>query len=128
MKRTILLADDCNQISLLIQHLLSDEYTVVLFKTGFELLNWLNSNKKFDMIISDLNMPDLDGFELIKNIRTSQYYSGIPILILSASEKSESRIKSLEMGANDYIIKPFNPVELKLRIKNLLKSNYYEAA
>ena len=74
---------------------------------------------KFDLIILDIMMPGQNGYELTKEIKKS---SKIPIILLTAKGEVESRIKGLELGANDYISKPFEPKELLLRINNIFKN------
>jgi two-component system phosphate regulon response regulator OmpR len=73
---------------------------------------------RFDVLILDVMMPGENGFELAASIRTS---STVPILMLTARDAAESRIKGLEIGADDYVSKPFEPRELSLRIANILK-------
>ncbi len=66
-------------------------------------------------------MPELDGFEFIRLIRESGYFAHLPLIVLSGEESSSERIRCLKLGENDYLIKPFNPEELSLRIENLLR-------
>ena len=70
-----------------------------------------------DLIISDLDMPQLDGFRFIEMLKSREDLQNIPIIILTCSEDSDSKIKALELGANDFITKPFNPGELVARVK-----------
>jgi two-component system phosphate regulon response regulator OmpR len=72
----------------------------------------------FDLLILDVMMPGETGFELVKSIRRS---STVPVLILTARDAAESRITGLELGADDYVVKPYEPRELSLRIANILK-------
>lgn len=74
-------------------------------------------NAPVDLIISDLEMPQMDGFKFISMIKTRPELQDIPIIILTSSEDSDSKIKGLELGANDYVTKPFNPGELLARVK-----------
>ena len=75
---------------------------------------------KFDLIVLDVMMPGQNGFELTKEIKKN---SNIPIILLTAKGEVESRIEGLELGADDYLGKPFEPKELLLRIKNIIKKN-----
>jgi DNA-binding response OmpR family regulator len=74
-----------------------------------------------DLIISDLNTPKISGLDLIEQLKISDFFNTVPIIILSGEESSEKRIRCLDMGADDYIVKPFNPAELDARIKVVLR-------
>ena len=73
-------------------------------------------------------MPKIDGWMLLKNIKSSAYLSTIPIMMLSGLELSSERIKCFELGADEYLIKPFNPKELVIRVENLLNRKKYVRA
>ena len=118
MKKKILIAEDNASISLLLQHLLSSEYEVITTTNGSEALTWLGQGNKPDVIIADIMMPEIDGWKLLQNIKASAFLSTIPIMMLSGLETSAERIKCFELGADEYMIKPFSPQELTLRIAN----------
>jgi len=96
------------------------KYNVVTASNGAEGLNVLKYNKPPDLVLADIAMPEMDGFDLIKTIRSTAPYKNIPVIFLSAKTQSTDRIKGLKLGADDYIIKPFNPEEVELRIENVL--------
>lgn len=112
--------DDIYMQNLLSFHL-SAQYTVSIFSNGLEALASIQLGNVPDLILSDLNTPEMGGLELIKQIKASGFFSFIPILILSGEENSDTRIKCLNAGADDFIVKPFNPQELDARLKIVLK-------
>lgn len=120
MKKKILAIDDEFSITSLLNHLLKDTYDIVIQENGLQGLHWLEEGNMPDLIIVDIEMPEMNGYEFLENIKSSIFYKDIPILMLSANETSSDRIKALKKGADDYLVKPFNPEELELRITNLI--------
>ena len=118
-KKTILVVDDHAEIRLYLRKHLEDEYVVSEAASGIEALNRVNTRLP-DLIISDVMMPDGDGFELLKLIRENPETNFIPIILLTARAEAEDKLSGLGFGANDYITKPFNMKEVLVRIKNLL--------
>jgi DNA-binding response OmpR family regulator len=118
--RVIVIEDDI-AIKTLLCVVLESNFTVVPFDNGLDALAYMQQGNIPDIIISDLNIPEFSGFELLKQLKTSSFFNAIPILILSGEESSESRIKCLEAGADDYLVKPFNPRELEARLTVILK-------
>ena len=118
----MLIIEDNNFMKVLLKNLFSLNYNVQCVSNGYEALDWLYKGNMPNVIISDIVMPEMDGFEFLKNIRGSTFFNNIPLVMLSGVDKSNDRIRCLQLGANDYIIKPFNPEELTIRIHNLLKS------
>jgi two-component system phosphate regulon response regulator OmpR len=114
----LLVVDDDRRIRDLLSRFLSEEgYRVSTAETAKEARAKLGG-LSFDLLILDVMMPGESGFDLAKSIRGT---SDVPILMLTARDAAESRIKGLEMGADDYLAKPFEPRELSLRIANILK-------
>ena len=118
--KTILIVDDNKAISNLIIQFLSKDYKMVWESDGLEAIKWLQGGNIPDLIISDLQMPNIDGFEFLEQIKNSGYFSNIPVIIVSSLNTSNDRIKCLKLGAVDYLVKPFNPEELSIRISNIL--------
>ncbi len=119
--KKVLVVDDKSSISDLIVQLLKPSYEVEPRSNGMEAMAYLQDGYLPDLIISDLEMPQMTGFELIQSVRESGFFSEIPIIILSSRDSSEDRIKCLKLGADDYMMKPFNPEELLIRIEKTLK-------
>ena len=120
-KNHILVVDDDNRIRDLLKDFLTENnYIVSTAENAIQAKKRLEY-LKFDIIILDVMMPGQDGYELTKEIKTQ---IRVPIILLTAKGEVENRIKGLELGADDYLGKPFEPKELLLRIKNIInKSN-----
>ena len=117
-KKQILVVDDDKAIrELLAEYLSKNNYEVITAEDGVDMDKKLLSNTP-DMMILDIMMPGDDGFILCQNIRK---HSNVPIIMLTASSDEMDRILGLEIGADDYIAKPFSPRELLARIKALLR-------
>jgi len=125
---TILIVDDHPEIRYHIRQILEDDYHIIEAAHGIEALELLKHNE-VDLMISDLMMPWMDGFELIESIKSNPELSKIPILVVSARISDSDQEKVLYQGINDYLQKPFQKKELMLRIGNLLqqKKNYEDS-
>ncbi|MBN2636619.1 MAG: response regulator transcription factor [Prolixibacteraceae bacterium] len=118
--KKILLVDDRSSISKLITQFLSKAFEVETREDGLQALSWMQEGNIPDLILTDLKMPNLDGFELINHVKSSGYFKDVPIIVLSSLDSSNDRIRCLKMGAEDYLVKPFNPEELLIRIERIL--------
>jgi len=112
--------DDAIMQLILIQSL-ENEFEVMAFTNGMDTLAYLREGNLPDVIISDLNTPHMGGLELIEQLRLSGFFSAIPVIVLSGEESTETRIQCLNAGADDFVVKPFNPRELEARIKAILR-------
>ena len=119
-KKKILVIDDEKSIRFIIERTLKQEFDVISMSNGQEGLSYLEAGNFPDMIICDLVMPELNGFEFLERIKTSGFFDDIPVMILSGREWSQDKIKCFELGAEDYVVKPFNPSEVVARIKRRL--------
>jgi len=116
----ILVVEDEKHISeIVVKYLDKENYDVILAENGMDALNVFHSFSPH-LIVLDIMMPYLNGLEVLKEIRKT---SNIPIIILSAKSSFDDRIDGLSIGADDYLIKPFSPKELLLRIEKLLDRN-----
>ncbi len=120
MKKTILVIDDEMSIRMLLENYLSKTYTVITRNDGQEGLKYLEEGNLPELIVADIQMPNLDGYEFLRNVRASGFFKNIPMIMLSGIESSNERVKCLKLGADDYLVKPFNPEELAIRIENLI--------
>ncbi|QQK07893.1 response regulator transcription factor [Miniphocaeibacter halophilus] len=115
----ILVCDDEKDIVEAISIYLNQQgYNVYKCYNGKEALEIINSNKHMDLLLVDIMMPVMDGIELTKRVRE---ISAVPIIILSAKGELEDKVEGLEIGADDYITKPFDPVELLARVKSNIR-------
>lgn len=118
---SVLVVEDNEEILHLVHRLLNTDYNVLTATNGKEALSVL-TNKRIDIIVSDIMMPEMDGVELCKYLKNNIEYSHIPIILLTAKTDEKDRADAYESGADAFISKPFNLNVLHARIKNLLKS------
>jgi len=119
--KTVFIIEDERDISELIAlHFRKSGFIVVEFSKGNDFLDFLKK-KKPDLIILDLMLPDIDGIEICKYMKSEILFRSVPIIILTAKSEESDKIIGLELGADDYITKPFSPRELVARVKNILK-------
>lgn len=118
MNEKVLLVDDEKEIADLIEvYLKNDGYTVYKFYNGTEALKCIES-AEIDLAILDVMLPDVDGFRICQKIREKYFY---PIIMLTAKVEDNDKIMGLTIGADDYITKPFNPLEVVARVKTQLR-------
>ncbi|MCK4561179.1 MAG: response regulator transcription factor [Calditrichia bacterium] len=123
----ILLVEDEDSLAIGLEYNLSEEgYSVIIAADGKQALEHIDS-KQFDLVILDIMLPYLDGFEVAQKIR--EQFPQMPILMLTARTAAKDRIRGLELGADDYLTKPFHLQELLLRIRGMLKrKRWYQSA
>jgi len=119
-KPTILVVDDMTTTLLLIHDLLKDTYEVKIAKSGTKALEILNAPNDIDLILLDVEMPDINGYEVCKILKNNEQTKNIPVIFVTARNSEEDEEYGLNLGAIDYITKPFNKAIVKLRIKNYL--------
>lgn len=118
MNESILIVDDEKEIADLIEvYLKNDGYTVYKFYNGMDALKCIEETE-LDLAIIDVMLPDIDGFRICQKIREKFYF---PIIILTAKVADTDKIMGLTIGADDYITKPFNPLEVAARVKTQLR-------
>ena len=122
-KYHILVVDDDDKIKELIKQFLTDKGLIVSTASNADEAKEKIEFFNFNLIVLDVMMPGKSGYELTKELKVS---NNIPIILLTAKGEPENRIHGLEIGADDYLGKPFEPKELLLRIKNIIRSNSME--
>ncbi|MEL7421585.1 MAG: tetratricopeptide repeat protein [Bacteroidota bacterium] len=118
-KLHILVVEDHAEMQHFLKNLLASHYEVGIAFHGKQALNYLEEHS-VDMIISDVMMPVMGGFELLKHVREHKRYQGIPVIMLTALNDEHYRLKALSIGVDDYLPKPFSPEELLARVGNML--------
>jgi len=118
---SILIVDDTpKNLQVLGNTLKLEKYKVEFAINGFQALDWIGK-KDFDLILLDVMMPEMDGYEVCQKIRSNEKNKNLPIIFLTAKTDSDSIVKGFEIGAQDYITKPFNTSELLVRVKTQLE-------
>jgi len=121
MHETVAVVDDEPDILELVSlHLRKNHFRVWEFSDGSSFIKYLNSEIP-DLVVLDLMLPDADGFEICKYMKRKKNLSHIPIVMLTAKSEETDTILGLELGADDYVRKPFSPTELIARIKTVLR-------
>lgn len=117
MKKILLVEDELRMRMIVRDYLENEGYEVIEAKDGMEAINAFQ-NHEVDLILLDLMIPFLDGFGVCREVRTK---SDIPIIIITAKEEDEDKIRGFDLGADEYVTKPFSPKVLVARVKSLLK-------
>ncbi|PWK22367.1 two component regulator with propeller domain [Arcicella aurantiaca] len=120
LENILLIVDDNEDIRTYIRSVFENDYKIIEAFNGKDGLLKAIENTP-DLVISDLMMPEMDGFELCTNLKTDERTSHIPVILLTAKANIESRIEGLTLGADDYLLKPFNSTEIQVRVKNLIE-------
>ena len=115
--KQILLVDDKASIGKVLSMYLGKEYD---FEDPLKAIEWLHEGNEPNLIISDIRMPKMTGSEFLSYLKSNELFKHIPVMMLSSEESTTERIRLLEEGAVDYILKPFNPMELKVRLQKFL--------
>jgi len=118
---TILIVDDMTTNLLLLSDLLRDEYEIKIAKNGTKALEILNAPNEIDLVLLDIEMPDINGYEVCRKLKNNNQTKNLPIIFVTAKNSEEDEEFALNLGAIDYIIKPFNKAIVKLRLRNHLE-------
>ena len=119
-RKKVLIVDDKEQIAKILFAYLHQDYECYYKPNPLAAIQWLLEGSMPDLIISDIRMPEMRGDEFLAYLKLNELFKQIPVVMLSSEDSTSERIRLLEEGAEDYIVKPFNPQELKIRIKKIL--------
>jgi len=119
--KKILVTEDSATMRALISSTLQamGDFEIVEAANGFEALRML-PREKFDLVITDINMPDINGLELVSFIKKNDQYRGIPLFIVSTEGSERDREKGMSLGADAYLVKPFSPTQLQELVRQYL--------
>ena len=126
-KKYILAVDDTPNNLKLLGHILKDDYKLNFATDGFKAIKSI-SQKQPDLILLDIMMPEMDGFEVCRELKSNKHTADIPIIFLTAKSDRKSVINGLSLGASDYLIKPFEKDDVLIRIKKNLQNNIKRTA
>jgi len=113
--------DNEKDIRLIQNYLRGEPYNIILARNGEDAM-YLVQNKKVDLILLDIILPNINGFEVASRLKEMEETKNIHIVFITAMHDEESKIKGIEMGTSDFLTKPFDSRELRIRIKNALKN------
>ncbi|BCZ47170.1 response regulator [Clostridium gelidum] len=119
-QKTIMIVDDTEMNIDILVEALNEEYELIVAINGLEALELIEEQKP-DLILLDIMMPEMDGYEVLKKLKKNQNLETIPVILLSAITDSDSKNKGFSLGAVDYVTKPFEIVEVKARVKTQLR-------
>ncbi|MFV7791129.1 diguanylate cyclase domain-containing protein [Aliarcobacter lanthieri] len=117
-KPTILIVDDMTTNLLILSDLLKDEYDIKVAKSGTKALEILDVSNDIDLVLLDIDMPDINGYDVCKKLKNNNKTKNLPIVFITAKNSEEDEEFALNLGAIDYIKKPFNKDIVKIRLKN----------
>jgi two-component system, chemotaxis family, chemotaxis protein CheY len=126
MKKQILAVDDSKAIRFLLQTVLGKTYQVITVPDGCSAMHWLSRRNFPNLIIADPQLPDLENWELIQQLKTSGIYKNIPVMVLSGLGVGETEEKCKSFQVQNFFMKPFNPVDLVNAVQQLIENKSFD--
>lgn len=124
-RKNILVIDDQKSIRFLLGTMLSKQYEVTTKRDGLEGMAWMTRGNIPDLILLDMQMPRLGGSEFLKSLKDSGFYRNIPVIVVSSNESDADINYCFDLGAEEYLKKPFNPIQLRDKISSIFQSADY---
>lgn len=118
--KTVLVIEDDEPLCILLSKIFGKHYRVICMHNGFDAWIWLTEGNRTDVIVSDINMPDLDGDELLEHLSSSALFRNIPVIMLSGIKDVRKKELCLQLGAQAFLHKPFEPSLLLETVKRVL--------
>lgn len=118
--QTILVVDDDPLLRTLLEFSLNSQFAVVAHENGADAWAWLQAGNSPALIVADLNMPVLDGYELTRRVRSQSQYDDTPIVVLSGMDDDTERQRMAALGANRFLVKPFDPDDILAEAERML--------
>ncbi len=112
----ILLVDDDHFTRMMVEDAISNDYDVVSVASGAEAFAVLEKDGKYDLLMLDVIMPDLDGYQVLERLRADERFASMPVIFLTGRDSPADIVRGLNAGASDYLVKPFSMQELRARI------------
>ena len=119
----ILIIDDDLAMCQLLKRLLERSYEVTTKNDGMSAMYWLAQGNLPDLIITDLDMPNINGEDFVLNLKNSGYFNEVPFIVITGYSSKEQKLKCMKLGIHDYFEKPFNPKDLLFSVEVVLKHN-----
>ncbi|GAB5525480.1 MAG: response regulator [Roseivirga sp.] len=116
----VLIIEDNAMMRMFLSNYLSRNYEVIAVESPQQAQDVMNSQEAFSLVLSDYYAPGTEEHKVLQTVQTAMTWLGVPMVILTDEHKSEQRIAAFELGAKDCVSKPFNPIELSLRLKGLV--------
>ncbi|WP_107943641.1 MULTISPECIES: ATP-binding protein [Metasolibacillus] len=120
MKRILIVDDDAVNLKVLLDILTQENYSIIAIDDGQQVFNYLTQYPDIDLLILDIMMPNISGYEICQHIRKNYTSTELPILMLTAALRPEDMVAAFQSGANDFLHKPLDIIELKTRVRNLI--------
>ena len=122
-KHHILIVDDDLAMCQLLERLFQENYSVTTKNDGMSAMYWLAKGNLPDLIITDLDMPNINGEDFVINLKNSGFFNEVPFIVITGYSGKEQRLKCMSLGVHDYFEKPFNPKDLLFSAEVVLKHN-----